>query len=136
MLQPVLDRNLQLPIQFPAGTAGYGFTMRGQKYIEVEDWMEQGRTISLRLRTSPSATSAAACEVNDHQTLSVHRDGAYWSIDLPLRPGDGDLVCVQESHSVGEATACNSVADELASAKTTARASRATIQASTGIAGK
>ena len=96
-LAPRLHRALRLPITYPAGTAGYGFTMQGKSFVEIEDWMEQGRVVSLRLRARRTARTARACEINDHQTLPVHRDGADWVISLPLRPGDGDVVCVEET---------------------------------------
>ena len=44
----------------------------------------------------PRAGSAHAVDVNDHRPLAVRRDGADWVIELPLRPGDAALVCVEE----------------------------------------
>jgi hypothetical protein len=95
-LVPPLRSVLQLPLDFPPGTAGYGFESQGQKYVVVEDWLEQGRTVSLRLRADPRAGSVHAVDVNDHRPLAVRRDGADWVIELPLRPGDAALVCVEE----------------------------------------
>jgi hypothetical protein len=96
-LAPILNKQLDLPINFPEGTAGYGFTSQGMKFIVVEDWLEQGRTAALRLRASKDASSARAAVVNDHRTLAVRREGPDWVIDLPIRPGDGTLVAVQEA---------------------------------------
>jgi hypothetical protein len=96
-LAPILHQAMRLPITYPDGTAGYGFTMQGKSFLEIEDWQEQGRVVALRLRAHPNARTARACEINDHQTLAVRRDGADWVISLPLRPGDGDVVCVEET---------------------------------------
>lgn len=96
LLTPLLQTICDLPIVFPDGAAGYGFTMRGDSFIEIEDWLEQGRTVSIRLRASASARTARACELNDHRPLPIRRDGPDWIIDLPLRPGGADLVCIRE----------------------------------------
>lgn len=92
-----LRETIGLPIQFPDGTAGYGFTCRGKSFIVVEDWMELGRTVSVRLHANPQAKAAWACDINDHRTLQVRREGADWVIDLPLRPADANIICVEES---------------------------------------
>lgn len=95
-LAPLFQAQLQLPLAFPVGTAGYGFVSQGQKYVVVEDWLEQGRTVQVRLRADPQAGKARAVDVNDHRPVEVRRDGADWLIELPLRPGDGALICVEE----------------------------------------
>jgi hypothetical protein len=96
-LAPLLNSTLDLPISYPDGTCGYGFGMDGNKFIEVEDWLEQGRNVAVRLRASAHASAAHAVELNDHRALAVSRDGKDWVISLPLRPGDGDVICVKES---------------------------------------
>ena len=44
-------------------------------------------------------TSAeAACRavsLNDHRKLTVTRSGGDWIIDVPMRPGDGELILVE-----------------------------------------
>ena len=93
----VLHQALDLPIVFPAGTAGYGFRSGGVTYVVVEDWQEQGREIQVQVKASRSTGSAAACDVNEHRPLGITRQGAWWHIDLPIRPGDGVLIAVKES---------------------------------------
>ncbi|MEI7732774.1 MAG: hypothetical protein WCO56_24595, partial [Verrucomicrobiota bacterium] len=95
-LAEAMRQHLQLPLVFPPGTAGYGFTSQGMNYIVVEDWREQGRNVTVRLRASAGTVHADAVDVNDHRSLMVRRDGTDWVIDLPLRPGDGTLIAVQE----------------------------------------
>jgi hypothetical protein len=94
-LAPLLASHLHLPIQFPEGTAGYGFTASGISYIVVEDWLEQGRNLTIRVHAGPGKT-ARAVNVNDHQPLTVHRDQNDWVIDLPMRPADGVLIALSE----------------------------------------
>jgi hypothetical protein len=90
----ILHDWLALPITYPDGTMGYGFTSGKQKFIEIEDWLEKGRTVTLRVKAD--ADSAHAIELNEHQPLTVSRDGGDWLIQLPLRPGDGDVVVLEE----------------------------------------
>jgi len=90
---------LQLPLQFPEGSAGYGFTMGNQHYIVVEDWLEKARILSVRYRPKQGVKDIHAVNVNDNRTLTVRRvreGGDDWLIDLPTRPGDGSLICVEE----------------------------------------
>ncbi|MBY0360171.1 MAG: hypothetical protein K2W82_19370 [Candidatus Obscuribacterales bacterium] len=96
-LGPVIHKGLNNPIKFPAGTSGYGFYLNNIICVVVEDWLEQGREVVVRLKASPSAKTAKACDLNDHQSLLVSKEGQYWSVALPLRPGDGNVICLQES---------------------------------------
>jgi hypothetical protein len=91
-----LHKSLNLPIVFPPGTAGYGFRSGGIAYIVVEDWQEHGRHIEIQVQASPGTTSASACDVNDHRPLKITRQGAWWRIGLPVRPGDGVLIALAE----------------------------------------
>ena len=93
---PLLRERLLIPVAFPTGTTGYGFTSNGRSFIVVEDWREEGRTVALRLRAKHGATSLRAVETNEHRPLTTRRDGADWIIELPLRPGDASLVAFEE----------------------------------------
>jgi hypothetical protein len=95
-LGPLLRRELDIPIAFPDGTTGYGFTSNGRSFLVVEDWREQGRTVSVRLRAKAGAKQLHAIDANDHRPLSTKREGADWLIQLPLRPGDAALVAFEE----------------------------------------
>jgi len=99
-LAPILQRWLDLPIAFPEGTMGYGFVSEGRSMIVIEDWKEQARELSLRIRATSDV--AHAISLNDHNTLSVKRDGKDWVVQLPVRPGDGDVVVLEQSNSTGE----------------------------------
>lgn len=96
-LAPSLHSLLQLPLRFEPGVMGYGFTMSGTNFIVLEDARNLGRTTQVRLRATPGTRSAQACEVNDHHPLALRRDGAWWLIDTPLRPGDGQLIALDET---------------------------------------
>jgi hypothetical protein len=96
VLAPLLTSHLDLPVRLPEGTAGYGFTDGKLSFIVVEDWLDQGRTVSIRLHAG-TGKSAHAVNVNDHEPLVVRRDNNDWVIDLPLRPGDGALIALSES---------------------------------------
>jgi hypothetical protein len=93
-IAPLLRDRLNVPLQFPDGTAGYGFISNGQRFVVLEDWMEAGRVVPLRVRSD--AAILKAVNVNEHTPLTTHRDGADWVIDVPVRPGDGVLVAIQE----------------------------------------
>jgi hypothetical protein len=95
-LFPKLQQHLQLPIEFPKGTAGYGFKMGSTSFIVVEDWLEQGREAALRVKASAQPTRARACNMNDHVNVPIHRDGDAWVLNLSLRPGDGAVFAIEE----------------------------------------
>jgi hypothetical protein len=95
-LAPRLLSTLHVPVRFPAGTSGYGFTSQGLHYVVLEDWREEGRTVQLRLAATAGSRTAHAVDVNDNRTLTVSRDGDWWVVHAPLRPGDGSLICVEE----------------------------------------
>ena len=88
---------LRLPIRFPAGTAGYGFRSQDTSLIVVEDWFEQAREAEVQVLKSPGARIAWACNVNDHQPLTIVDDGANWRIQIPIRSGDGVLIALKEA---------------------------------------
>ena len=94
-LAPFLNRWLAMPITFPEGTMGYGFVSGGQKFVILEDWMEKGHVASLRIHAD--GAMAQAVGLNDHRSLKVTRDGGDWIVQLPLRPGDGEVVVLQET---------------------------------------
>jgi hypothetical protein len=96
-IAPLLIDQLKIPVSFGAGSTGYGFLSNGRQFIVVEDWAEIGRVIQLRLKSD--SASLAAINVNDHASLLVKREGTDWVIDVPTRPGDGNLICVQEQAS-------------------------------------
>jgi hypothetical protein len=99
-LAPILERWLDLPITFPAGTMGYGFLSGGRTMVVVEDWQEKAREIAVRIRAS--GASARAVSLNDHASLPVRRDGGDWVVTLPIRPGDGDVVILEERSAQGK----------------------------------
>jgi hypothetical protein len=70
--------------------------MGNQHYIVVEDWREEARVISVRYRPGTPVKGIRAVNVNDNRALVVRRDKDDWLIDLPTRPGDGSLICVEE----------------------------------------
>lgn len=96
ILGPLLVSRLDLPVRFPEGTAGYGFTDGNLSFIVVEDWLDEGRSVAVRVHAG-AGKSARAVNVNDHESLVVHRDKSDWVIDLPLKPGDGALIALSES---------------------------------------
>jgi hypothetical protein len=92
-----LQAALHLPLQFPQGIAGYGFRSTNTTFVVIEDWLEKARQIELRIAKSNGVRTAAACNINDHQPLTVRDGGAFWMVDIPLRSGDGVLVALRES---------------------------------------
>jgi hypothetical protein len=99
-LTPILERWLDLPITFPAGTMGYGFLSGGRTMVVVVYWQEKAREIAVRIRAS--GASARAVSLNDHASLPVRRDGGDWVVTLPIRPGDGDVVILEERSAQGK----------------------------------
>jgi hypothetical protein len=91
-----LTENLPIPLSFSRGTAGYGFTMGDTKFIVIEDWLEQGRTVSARIKASGKTAHATACLVNDHRPINLTLEEDTWIVDVPIRPGDGLLVALRE----------------------------------------
>jgi hypothetical protein len=91
-----LRKLLDIPLAFGKGTCGYGFTMSGKQFVVVGEWQNRGRITQVRLRATEGKTGARACGLNDHLPLHVSRDGADWVIDVPLRPGDGQVVVLSE----------------------------------------
>jgi hypothetical protein len=98
-LAPILQRWLDLPVLLPAGTVGYGFMSGGRTMVVVEDWLEQARELSIRIRAT--GKSAHAIELNNHNSLSVLRDGKDWVVTLPIRPGDGEVVVLEQGDPSG-----------------------------------
>jgi hypothetical protein len=96
MVVPQLQKVLEVPLVFPDGIGGYGFRMSGTSFVVVEDWLEKGRIVPVRLRASSGAGKATACSANDHIPLPIHRDGVDWVIEVPTRPGDGNLIAIRE----------------------------------------
>jgi len=96
-LFPRIHAGLKLSIIFPEGTTGYGFRMGKTNFIVVEDWLEEGRETTLRVRALGPAKTATACNVNDHVNVQVQRDGEHWHLAITLRPGDGTLFALEEN---------------------------------------
>jgi hypothetical protein len=92
-----LRKSLDVPLTFSQGVCGYGFIMSGMKFLVVEEWRNQGHIAEVRLRATEGKNDVHACGVNDHLPLAVRRDGEDWIIEVPLRPGDGQLVALRES---------------------------------------
>jgi hypothetical protein len=87
---------LNLALQFSNGLNGYGFRSGDAIMIVLEDWQEQARVGSVRLRKSSNMRRAAATNLNDHSTLVVSSAGAFWEIAVPIRSGDGVMIAVKE----------------------------------------
>jgi hypothetical protein len=69
--------------------------MGKQKYLVLEDWREEGRTATVRLRGDDAAQQLTGVNVDDHTPLDIKRDGPDWVIQFTTRPGDGSLLCLQ-----------------------------------------
>ncbi len=89
-----LHTALDLPLRLPANTRGYGFRQQGVNFVVVEDWRSEGHVAEFRLRATKG--SAQACAVNEHTKLKVTRDGLDWVVEVPVRPGDGQLIALRE----------------------------------------
>jgi len=87
---------LELPLTFSTGFTGYGFRCQDLNLVVVEDWREQARMASVKLRKSADARHASAANLNDHSTLTVTDAGAFWEIQVPMRSGDAALLAVRE----------------------------------------
>lgn len=88
---------LEVPLIFSSGLTGYGFRCQDLICVVVEDWLEQARVGSIRLKKLTGARHAAAANLNDHSTLTVNDRGAFWEVALPIRSGDGVLLAIRES---------------------------------------
>jgi hypothetical protein len=95
-LAPILRDWLAQRVIFPAGTMGYSFVSNNHTMIVVEDWLEQPREATLRIHASATAAPHAA-GLNDHTTLAVTREGSDWLIRVPIRPGDGEVVILDQT---------------------------------------
>ena len=95
-LAPILEKFLRMPITFPAGTMGYSFASGPHTMIVLEDWLEQARELTLRVHAT--GATAHAVGLNDHNSLAVSRDGPDWLIRVPIRPGDGEVVVLDQTH--------------------------------------
>ena len=81
---------------FPQGTGGYCFRSQETTFIVVEDWLEQARSVSVRVPRTVGRTKAYACNLNDNASLMVSREDDFWSIRLPLKSADGAMVALRE----------------------------------------
>ena len=95
-LAPLLKAHLDLPLRFEPGSAGYGFRSGGRSFVVVEDWREEGRRATVYLKAAAGVRGLRAASVNEHEPLKVSRKGGEWAIEVPLRPGDAELICVEE----------------------------------------
>jgi hypothetical protein len=91
-----LHKLLDIPLAFGRGICGYGFTMSETQFVVVGEWRNEGRMVEIRLRAREGKSQAWACGLNDHLPLAVHRDGADWVVEIPMRPGDGQVVALRE----------------------------------------
>jgi hypothetical protein len=87
---------LELPLTFSKGFTGYGFRCQDLSLIVVEDWREQARMATVKLRKSAGTRHASAANLNDHSTLRVTDGGAFWEIQAPIRSGDAAMLAVRE----------------------------------------
>lgn len=90
--EELILNHLDQKIRFPEGMAGYGFTSGNQLFIVAEDWMDEAREVTIRLKM-PTAPQAVL--LNDHRAPEITHDGEYANITFQTRPGDGELICVQ-----------------------------------------
>lgn len=94
-IAPLLEKHLGIPIHFPAGTCGYGFVSNGRRFVVLEDWREEARVAALEIVGREDWKGLRAIDVNCHGALKTRRNGDVWTIDVPLRPGDGVLVALE-----------------------------------------
>ena len=90
-LWDVLDLNIQLP----DGVTGYAHYRGEQLFVILEDRLEQGRLLKLRLKSKPGSPKPRACRMVDHRTATVRVEEGWWVIETPTRPGDGTLLCIE-----------------------------------------
>jgi hypothetical protein len=87
---------LSTGLQLPPNVDGYGFVRGKQQFVVIEDWREQARELTVRLRATPGTSTATAINVNDHVPVAVKRDGDDWAVTFTTRPGDGTLLCIEQ----------------------------------------
>jgi len=80
---------------FPEGTTGYGFTSNRRRFAVVADMREEARDVTVKIRAG-YGKEAIAMEFNEHRRLDVVRDGDYWSVTLPLKKADANLIMIEE----------------------------------------
>ncbi len=88
-----LSTHLQQPVIFAPGTAGYAFFRGSQVLSVVEDWLENPRTVEIKLKKSVLPGQVRAASINENVPLEVREEGDFWIAKLPLRNGDADVIC-------------------------------------------
>jgi hypothetical protein len=86
---------LDLNIQLPDGVTGYAHYRGEQLFVILEDRLEQGRLLKLRLKSKPGSPKPRACRMVDHRTANVRVEEGWWVIETPTWPGDGTLLCIE-----------------------------------------
>jgi hypothetical protein len=61
----------------------------------LEDRLEQGRLLKLRLKSKPGSPKPRVCRMVDHRNATVRAEDGWWVIETPTRPGDGTLLCIE-----------------------------------------
>ncbi|MDE1163388.1 MAG: hypothetical protein PW792_15805 [Acidobacteriaceae bacterium] len=96
-LEPEITKALAAPLTLPAGATGYGFRSGTTSLVVVEEWMESGRELEVRVKVqNAAAKSAQACGVNDHVPFKVKREGEVWVVTVPMRPADAEIIALRE----------------------------------------
>jgi len=95
LLTPLLQQHLEIPLAFPPGIAGYGFTSHGRSFIVVEDWREEGRLVDIEFVPHPRVDKLKAVNLNGHWAASCEKTDRGWKIRCPVRPGDGVLLALE-----------------------------------------
>ena len=91
----LVRENFKLGTEFPEGVAGYAFTSNRRRFLAVEDIREEAREVTVKVRAGTGKT-ASAMEFNEHRILAAERDGDFWSVTLPLKKADGNLIMIEE----------------------------------------
>lgn len=91
----LVHEKFNLSTVFPEGTTGYGFTSNRRRFAVVADIREKARDVTVKIRAG-YGKAAVAMEFNEHRRLDVVRDGEYWSVTLPLKRGDANLIMIEE----------------------------------------